>query len=153
MTPISSSSRRVRPIAALLLALVLVLAACGNDDAQNSGAATKNADGTDRVVQMTPKQAAALIDETPDLVIVDVRTPEEFAEGHIPGAVNIDFSADDFVEQVGNLDPDAETLVYCRTGNRSSQAVAKMTPLGFSKIRHLSDGYVAWVDAGLPTEQ
>ena len=77
------------------------------------------------------------VDVTDDTVIVDVRTPEEFAEGHLVGAENIDVSADDFDEQVAQLDTDAPVVVYCRTGNRSAEAVERMEGLGFTDLTDL----------------
>ena len=74
------------------------------------------------------------VDVTDDTVVLDVRTPEEFAEGHLAGARNIDVSADDFDERVAQLDTDASIVVYCRTGNRSAEAVERMEGLGFTDL-------------------
>lgn len=78
--------------------------------------------------------SAESVDVTDDTVILDVRTPEEFAEGHLVGAENIDVSADDFDDRVARLDTDAPIVVYCRTGNRSADAVERMERLGFSDL-------------------
>jgi phage shock protein E len=69
-----------------------------------------------------------------DVVIIDVRTPEEFAAGHLEGAVNIDVSASDFDAVVSELDTDGSYAVYCRTGNRSAQAAERMAGLGFDDV-------------------
>ncbi|PZU41421.1 MAG: rhodanese-like domain-containing protein [Microbacterium sp.] len=69
-----------------------------------------------------------------DTVIIDVRTPEEFAAGHLEGAVNIDVTASDFDALVSELDADGSYAVYCRTGNRSAQAVERMAGLGFDDV-------------------
>lgn len=74
------------------------------------------------------------VDVTDDTVILDVRTPEEFAEGHLVGAQNIDVSADGFDDEVAQLDTDAPIVVYCRTGNRSAEAVERMEALGFTDL-------------------
>jgi len=66
-----------------------------------------------------------------DAVIIDVRTPAEFAGGHLEGAINIDVQSADFAAQVMELDKDGEYFVYCRTGNRSGQAIAQMNQMGF----------------------
>lgn len=66
-----------------------------------------------------------------DTVIIDVRTPAEFASGHLEGAVNIDVQSPDFAAQIMELDPSGEYFVYCRSGNRSGQAIAQMTQMGF----------------------
>lgn len=61
-----------------------------------------------------------------DAVIVDVRTPAEYVNGHLEGAVNIDFQSPSFDEAVAELDPETDYVVYCQTGNRSAQAVSAM---------------------------
>lgn len=68
----------------------------------------------------------ASIELDADTVIVDVRTPGEYATGHLEGAVNIDFQSPSFDDAVAELDPDVDYVAYCQSGNRSSQAVAVM---------------------------
>jgi phage shock protein E len=92
--------------------------------------------------------AAAEIVESGDAVILDVRTSEEFAAGHLPGAININVEAADFADRVSGLDESAETLVYCRTGNRSGIATAEMADLGFTDMSDLQGGIEAWATAG-----
>lgn len=101
---------------------------------------------------VSAEEGAALQRDAPDdLVILDVRTPEEFAGGHLEGAVLIDFYSDDFAEQLADLDPSVPYLVYCRSGNRSGQATATMEGLGFSDVSDIDGGILAWDEAGLPT--
>jgi phage shock protein E len=83
-------------------------------------------------------------------VLLDVRTPEEYAAGHIPGALNIDFTASDFERKVAALPRNHFYLVYCATGRRSAGACTKMTDLGFSRMLHLQDGYSDWVQMRQP---
>lgn len=90
--------------------------------------------------------AAAL--KAPETVIVDVRTPAEFAEGHLPGAVNIDVQAPDFTSRVAALDPKLPYAVYCRTGNRSQVALDVMVQMGVTDAYHLGGGVGAWQQAG-----
>jgi len=85
-----------------------------------------------------------------DFVIVDVRTPEEFAEGHIDGAVNLDVQARDFEKKLRVLDRKKSYLVYCRTGNRSRKATVAMEALGFRSIFHMNEGIVKWKQQYLP---
>lgn len=85
-----------------------------------------------------------------DFVILDVRTPEEFAEGHIAGAVNLDVQARDFEKRLRALDRDKSYLVYCRTGNRSRKATVAMEALGFRSIFHMNEGTVKWKQQNLP---
>lgn len=65
-------------------------------------------------------------------MILDVRTPEEIAEGYLEGAVFVDFKADDFSEKVQELDKTADYIVHCRSGQRSEKAIALMSELGFT---------------------
>ncbi|MCS7197215.1 MAG: rhodanese-like domain-containing protein [Candidatus Bipolaricaulota bacterium] len=88
----------------------------------------------------------------PDFIVLDVRTPEEFAQGHLPGKtpMNLDFYAPDFREQLTRLDRKKTYLVYCLTGSRSEETVQIMKELGFHRIYDLKGGIVAWRSAGLP---
>jgi rhodanese-related sulfurtransferase len=85
-----------------------------------------------------------------NVVILDVRTPAEFAEGHLPGAVLIDFRAPDFVERVAKLDKSKQYLVHCAAGGRSARACAKLETLGFTNLVNLEGGLNAWKGAGKP---
>lgn len=67
-------------------------------------------------------------------VVIDVRTPAEYAAGHLEGAVNIDVQSPDFEALVEQLDPEGSYYVYCRSGNRSAQAIERMTALGFGDL-------------------
>ena len=70
-------------------------------------------------------------------VILDVRTPKEFAEEHVPNAVNIDFLNPNFKAEISKLDKADSYKVYCRSGRRSGQAIIMMKQLGFKKIENV----------------
>ncbi|MDO5735663.1 MAG: rhodanese-like domain-containing protein [Propionibacteriaceae bacterium] len=70
-------------------------------------------------------------------VVIDVRTPEEYAAGHLEGAQLLDLTSGEFAAALPQLDPDAEYLVYCRSGNRSGQAVSLMKDAGFPNATNL----------------
>jgi rhodanese-related sulfurtransferase len=80
----------------------------------------------------------------PNTVLLDVRTKEEFTAGHIEGAINVDFYAGDFRDQLNKLDKSKTYAVYCRTANRSGQALTLMQQLGFSSAYDLIGGIAAW---------
>jgi len=82
--------------------------------------------------------------DSPEVVVLDVRTPAETAAGKIAGAQELDFKAPNFQEAVGQLDKDKTYLVYCRSGGRSSAAASMMTEMGFTKVYNLTGGYLAW---------
>jgi phage shock protein E len=86
----------------------------------------------------------------PGVQIIDVRTPEEFAGGHIAGAVNIPVQQSDFVEQVSRLDANGTYAVYCRSGNRSRPAVDAMRRAGIDSIYELASGTKGWAAEGQP---
>ena len=86
-------------------------------------------------------------------VVLDVRTPKEFAAGHIPGAVNIDWNAADFGKKVAELDKSKTYLVQCAIGGRSAQAANRMTTLQFTNVYNLEGGIKAWEKAGKPVEK
>lgn len=78
-----------------------------------------------------------------DVQLVDARTPEEYSEGHIPGAVNIDVKSADFETQIATLNPDRPVAVYCRSGRRSKLAAERMTNAGL-QVTELSEGILSW---------
>jgi rhodanese-related sulfurtransferase len=79
-----------------------------------------------------------------DFVILDVRTDDEYRAGHIEGALNIDIYQSNFEELISKLDNTKTYLVYCRSGNRSRQAISVMTSAGIAKIYHMKDGFSRW---------
>ena len=95
------------------------------------------------------KEFAELITDS-NVVILDVRKADEFAEGHIKGAILIDQFQSDFVEQAqAKLPIDKTIAIYCRSGRRSSNAAGKLTDVGY-KCVNLKGGIIAWKDAGKP---
>ena len=76
--------------------------------------------------------------------IIDVRTPEEYAEGHIQGALNINVKSEAFVTEIENLSKSDTLLVYCRSGRRSLYASQVMVSFGFQKIYDLEGGFLNW---------
>ena len=84
------------------------------------------------------------------IITLDVRTPGEFNEGHIDGAQLINFQSGNFENEISSLDKNQTYAVYCRSGNRSGQAVKVMSEAGFSKLYNLDGGVIDWASAGLP---
>ena len=91
--------------------------------------------------------------DTNSTVVLDVRTKDEYRAGHIPRSVLIDFTADDFEQQIAKLDKDKTYLVHCASGGRSARACKKMEQLGFKKLYNLEGGMAAWEKAGKPIEK
>ena len=89
--------------------------------------------------------------DSEDFVIIDVRTPGEFAGEHIENAVNIDFDSENFADELDKLDKDRTYLIYCNTGIRSGQALEVMEKLDFREVYNMSGGIIEWKADGLPT--
>jgi rhodanese-related sulfurtransferase len=143
-------------LAALLTTIVVLGAGCGEDSAATPAEAgtqpaqtATDAGAATAVTLLAPDEAQELV-AGGDVRVLDVRTPEEFAEGHVAGATLIDFYEPDFAERIAALDRDATYVVYCRSGNRSGQATALMAEQGFSAVHDVDGGVLAWEAAGLP---
>ena len=117
-----------------LIASVLLLAGCSS----STGAIDLG------VSEFSTKVAEA------GVITLDVRTPIEFAEGHIEGARLIDFQSGNFENEIAALDKNATYAVYCRSGNRSGQAVKVMQDAGFTNVFNMNGGVIDWANAGLP---
>ena len=139
-----------RRLAGALLALVAVtsVAACsGADDGANLSSAAPAAAAPTLGAELSAADFAAAA-KREGTTILDVRTPAEFAEGHLPGAVNVNVEGADFATTIAQLDPKAPYAVYCRSGNRSAAALQLMQAAGFTSAYHLSGGIGAWQQAG-----
>lgn len=86
----------------------------------------------------------------PNVIVLDVRTPGEFAQGRLANAINVDFQSGYFEEEVSKLDKNATYAVYCRSGNRSGEAVKVMEKLGFTDMYDMNGGVIDWAAAGKP---
>jgi phage shock protein E len=125
---------RPSPIRAVLASLALLvagpaLAGCSGDEAAD--AATPGAEGSNAPA---PGREAAGVALDADRIVIDVRTPEEFDAGHVNDARLIDIQGPDFDAQIAELDPDADYVVYCRSGNRSAVAAGEMRANGLDVL-------------------
>jgi rhodanese-related sulfurtransferase len=118
------------------------------------GPVAADAAGPIAVHELSPQEAASHIRQhggSGDFVLLDVRTPNEYREEHLQGAVSIDFLSGSFRQDLERLERGKTYLVYCRTGNRSGKAVSTMKELRFPNVLHMSGGILKWKEAGLPT--
>lgn len=83
--------------------------------------------------------------------VIDVRTPKEYASGHIEGAENIDFFSPGFTETIHRLDREKPYVVYCRTGVRGGKTLSQMRDAGFVRVVNIRGGIECWRSEGLPT--
>lgn len=123
--------RVMRKLIALLVALVATTALVAGC---STASASADLDGAAFAEQVA----------TPGVITLDVRTPGEFAAGHIPGAVNIDVESGTFEQDIAALDPGATYAVYCRSGRRSAVAIGIMEGAGFTSMSNLAGGISAW---------
>jgi rhodanese-related sulfurtransferase len=86
-------------------------------------------------------------------ILLDVRTPEEIAEGKIAGAMEINYNDENFQEQLSQLDPATPVYVYCAAGGRSSKTAIVLKEKGFNLVYNLDGGITAWQEAGMPVEK
>ena len=133
-------SRRFLALAILALVAVFAIAACDSGDAS----------GEPGAYTVEPAEAVAMIEEG-ERTIIDVRTPGEFDEAHVVGAVNIDVDGADFEDRIAELDPDEPYLVYCRSGRRSDIAAQQMEAIGIKDIAD-AGGHPDLARAGAPVE-
>jgi rhodanese-related sulfurtransferase len=85
-----------------------------------------------------------------DVQLIDVRTPAEYAEGHLRGSLNIDVMNNQFLEKIDDLDPSKPVYVYCRSGQRSTNAGNQFIDAGFTEVYNLKGGILAWQSEGFP---
>ena len=131
-------------IAALVAFVAVVLLA--------RAAADKDKAASSNVTHVNGAEAAKWVAEKKG-VVLDVRTPSEFAEGRIAGAKLVDSSSADFRKKLEALDKTQTYLVYCRSGSRSTRALKVFNELGFKSIVHLDGGVIAWIRAKQPLEK
>lgn len=77
--------------------------------------------------------------------IIDIRTPQEFSQGHIEGAVNINYYDSNFMDQIAKFDKNKPIFIYCRSGNRTESASKKAADFGFTQINDLEGGILYWI--------
>ena len=104
------------------------------------------------IAHVDVERARQLIAEK-KVIVLDIRTPQEFAAGHIAGATNIDFRASNFEKSIAALDNKKPYLLHCASGNRSTQALPVFEKLDFKSVYHLDGGIKAWEKAKLPVDK
>lgn len=106
-----------------------------------------------KVKVVAPEEFQSLVKADTTACVLDVRTAEEYAEGHLKGAANIDWLQEEaFIKSAAKLGNDKTYYVYCRSGRRSNSAATKMQALGL-KVIDMKGGFLAWTEAGLPVEK
>ena len=105
------------------------------------------------IKDISVKEVYDLIEKNKDnqsFIIVDVRTPQEFANEHIENAVNLDYYSEKFRDELNKLDKKKTYLIYCRSGNRSGKALSIMKELAFREVYNMLGGLIQWKAEGYP---
>ena len=136
--------------ASLFLCAALVLSSTTFADDKDASAKPVPAAAEAAIKDVTPQEAENILKSRKDVVVLDVRTPDEFEEGHIAGAQNLDSMSDDLGKTLGGLDKGKTYLLHCEAGGRSSRVLKRMRELNFKSIYHMDGGISAWKEAGKP---
>jgi phage shock protein E len=134
-------ARTLLAAVAIAATAVVGLSGCSSDTAAVSDI------GAEQLVEIVGESTA----DSP--VVLDVRTPQEYAQGHVAGAVNIDIASPAFDDQIADLATDETYVVYCRSGNRSAEAAARMVDAGFTDVYNVDAGLATLSSAGVPLTQ
>lgn len=127
----------------LSITLILSISILGSCQQSNTSQST-NSGATIINDKIEVNEFEKLIANNPNAQLIDVRTPEEFLEGHLENATNINYNGDNFEAAINKLDKTKPVLVYCMSGGRSSSAASKMKDLGFKEVHNLSGGIMKW---------
>ena len=136
----------MRVLLGLLVVPLALISGCINQEAANPE--------TQIIEDITLEEAFALMEDNrydENFVIIDVRTPEEYAGGHIEKAINMDYYSETFADELDQLDKEKTYLIYCRTDQRSGEALDMMAELGFREVYNMLGGIVRWEEVKLPT--
>lgn len=127
----------------IIVLFTAILMSCTAQEAQETSAKSVAED-------IKVEEFKSKMDSMEDEIILDVRTPEEWANGTIPGAVKVDWYGDNFEAEIAKLDKSKPVLVYCAAGGRSARAMKKLSDLGFTQVYNLKGGMGAWNKAKYP---
>ena len=143
----------MKNISLLFCATVLISTVSFADDKKAPEKQVPAAAVAASVKDVTPQEAENILKSQKDVVVLDVRTPDEFQSGHIAGAKNLDAQSDDFAEKLAGLDKSTTYLLHCAAGGRSSRVLKRMRGLDFKSIYHMPGGISAWEEAGKPLKK
>lgn len=147
-TDLTQKWSRRTAAAALAVAAITGLSACSSGVPEGSSRApASNPASQEAEKHMAASDFSNAMDK-PGTIVLDVRTPAEFASGHLPKAQNIDLKGADFATRIAALDKNATYAVYCQSGKRSNAAMEQMAAADFKRVYDLEGGIVAWQSMG-----
>jgi len=127
----------------IILGVIMLLGSCTSNNQQTS----------QTVERLSATAFSAKLDTTKDAVIIDVRTPEEFANGHLKDAININYDGSDFERHIAEIEKSKPVFLYCLSGARSYGAAESMRKAGFENVTDMADGMIACRANALPESQ
>lgn len=134
-------------IVSLLVAASFVAISCGTaETSNNNGSTSEQVLGTYSNVSVTDLNNA--LSQGNDIIVLDVRTPGEVAQGYVTSAQFMDINNANFKTQAANLDKAKTVYVYCRSGVRSQKASKTLIDMGFTDVRNVEGGFNAWLQSG-----
>lgn len=140
----------------ILIAAILISISCKSDASKSEVPGAKTANlvtaSQNSVKNISAAEAKTLMQDNPDIEILDVRTPAEYGAGHLKKSENVDFLGSEFLKNIENLDPNKTYLVYCAVGGRSSQAAQLMQKQGFSSVYNSKDGFSELKKVGIEVD-
>jgi len=146
-------STRMKISGSVAIALLAAVAVAGCLAPQTTGELTSSGSELPPYGLITIQQSANVItslQDDPGFVLMDIRTSAEVEAGHLFGAIELDFYSDAFEDDLASLPRDQIYLIYCRTGNRTGQALQVMEELGFEQVYDMGGGISQWMAAGYP---
>lgn len=149
MQTVLSQARRYLGLAIVVTGLVVGIGACSSGSPAPAASAAVAAAPEKVNTKIAPADYQSKFGAGSDHILIDVRTPEEFASGHIPGSVNI--PVDSLGQRLSEVPQDKPVVLYCRSGNRSGQAAQILDQAGYSQIYDLG-GIVTWQQQGYPVQ-
>ncbi|TNE46027.1 MAG: rhodanese-like domain-containing protein [Deltaproteobacteria bacterium] len=100
---------------------------------------------------VSTQEANVLLQQKPDMAVLDIRTPAEYNGGHLANAINIDYYAQDYRDKLSKLDKNKAYLIYCASGGRSGNSMSIFRDLGFVEVYNMLGGFTAWKRDGYPS--
>ena len=142
-------------LAPIGVALSMGLTGCSGETSEPASEASEEAEAApmSTIRDVTAAEAGTLIASDSALMVLDVRTPEEFAAGHIDGAVNLNIMSEHFTEELAKLNPAKTYVLHCKSGGRSAKALEVLKAEKFESILHMTDGFDGWTAEGLMVAQ
>lgn len=140
----------------ILIAAVLISISCKSDASKSEvqGATDENlvTSSQNGVKNISASEVKTLMQDNPEIEILDVRTPAEYGAGHLKNSENLDVFGSEFSKTIKNLDPEKTYLVYCAVGGRSNQAARIMQKQGFNSVYNSKEGFTSLKKVGIEVE-